>query len=60
MRELGIHDFETVKPISKGAFGVVYLCRHKQSGELYAVKVLSLSLSNTHTHTHTQTISEND
>ena len=38
--ELGIDDFETVKPISKGAFGVVYLCRHKGDGELYAVKVL--------------------
>jgi serine/threonine protein kinase len=35
--QLGIHDFETVKPISKGAFGVVYLCRHKSTGELYAV-----------------------
>mmetsp|Transcript_24573 Transcript_24573/g.80532 ORF Transcript_24573/g.80532 Transcript_24573/m.80532 type:complete len:1491 (-) Transcript_24573:126-4598(-) len=38
--ELGISDFETVKPISKGAFGVVYLCRHKLDGQLYAVKVL--------------------
>ncbi|EKX34402.1 hypothetical protein GUITHDRAFT_56792, partial [Guillardia theta CCMP2712] len=37
---LGISDFETVKPISKGAFGVVYLCRHKLDGQLYAVKVL--------------------
>lgn len=38
--ELGIHDFETVKPISKGAFGVVYLCKHKPTGEHFAVKVL--------------------
>lgn len=37
---LGIRDFETVKPISKGAFGVVYLCRHKETSEFYAVKVL--------------------
>ena len=39
-RQAGIADFETVKPISKGAFGVVYLCRHKEDGKLYAVKVL--------------------
>ena len=38
---LGIQDFETVKPISKGAFGVAYLCRHKKNNEYYAVKVLS-------------------
>ena len=39
-RQAGIADFETVKPISKGAFGVVYLCRHKADGQLYAIKVL--------------------
>ena len=38
--ELGIQDFEIVKPISKGAFGVVYLCKHKPTGEFFAVKVL--------------------
>jgi hypothetical protein len=37
---LGIQDFEIVKPISKGAFGVVYLCKHKPTGEFFAVKVL--------------------
>ena len=35
-----IHTRTQVKPISKGAFGIVYLCRHKADGQLYAVKVL--------------------
>jgi serine/threonine-protein kinase greatwall len=34
-------DFQVLKPISKGAFGKVYLCRrHKFPDDLYAVKVL--------------------
>ena len=33
-------DFEILKPISKGAFGRVYLARKNESGELYAIKVM--------------------
>ena len=33
-------DFEILKPISKGAFGRVYLARKKESGDLYAIKVM--------------------
>jgi serine/threonine-protein kinase RIM15 len=35
-----IKDFEIIKPISKGAFGSVYLARKKSTGEYYAIKVL--------------------
>lgn len=35
-----IRDYEIVKPISKGAFGSVYLARKKVTGDYYAVKVL--------------------
>jgi serine/threonine-protein kinase RIM15 len=35
-----IKDFEIVKPISKGAFGSVYLAKKKSTGEYYAIKVL--------------------
>jgi serine/threonine-protein kinase RIM15 len=29
-----------LKPISKGAYGCVYLARKKKSGDIYAIKVL--------------------
>ncbi|CAI7600377.1 unnamed protein product [Penicillium bialowiezense] len=35
-----IKDFEIIKPISKGAFGSVYLVKKKATGEYYAIKVL--------------------
>ncbi|KAF1959248.1 hypothetical protein CC80DRAFT_323955 [Byssothecium circinans] len=35
-----IKDFEVIKPISKGAFGSVYLAKKKTTGEYYAIKVL--------------------
>jgi serine/threonine-protein kinase RIM15 len=35
-----IKDFEIIKPISKGAFGSVYLSKKKLTGEYFAVKVL--------------------
>lgn len=35
-----IKDFEIIKPISKGAFGSVYLSKKKSTGEYYAIKVL--------------------
>eukprot|EP01113_Clastostelium_recurvatum_P044828 TRINITY_DN760_c0_g3_i2.p1 TRINITY_DN760_c0_g3~~TRINITY_DN760_c0_g3_i2.p1 ORF type:complete len:1617 (+),score=536.15 TRINITY_DN760_c0_g3_i2:260-5110(+) len=37
---ISISDFEIIKPISKGAFGRVYLARKKTTGDLYAIKVL--------------------
>ncbi|KAJ6010245.1 hypothetical protein N7499_004351 [Penicillium canescens] len=37
---LSIKDFEIIKPISKGAFGSVYLVKKKATGEYYAMKVL--------------------
>lgn len=33
-------DYEILKPISKGAFGRVYLARQCETGELYAIKVM--------------------
>ncbi|KAH3680821.1 hypothetical protein WICPIJ_008104 [Wickerhamomyces pijperi] len=35
-----IKDYEIIKPISKGAFGSVYLARRKITGDYYAIKVL--------------------
>ncbi|BFZ54873.1 rim15, signal transduction response regulator [Savitreella phatthalungensis] len=35
-----IKDFEIIKPISRGAFGSVYLSKKKLSGDYYAIKVL--------------------
>jgi serine/threonine-protein kinase RIM15 len=35
-----IKDFEIIKPISKGAFGSVYLTKKKLTGDYYAIKVL--------------------
>ena len=35
-----IKDFEIIKPISKGAFGSVYLSKKKTTGDYFAIKVL--------------------
>ena len=35
-----IKDFEVIKPISKGAFGSVYLAKKKSTGDYFAIKVL--------------------
>lgn len=35
-----IKDFEIVKPISKGAFGSVYLAKKRSTGDYFAIKVL--------------------
>lgn len=37
---MSIDDFEILKPISRGAFGRVYLARKRLSGDLYAIKVM--------------------
>ncbi|CAG7848303.1 Serine/threonine-protein kinase cek1 [Serendipita indica DSM 11827] len=35
-----IRDFDIIKPISKGAFGSVFLAKKKTTGDYYAIKVL--------------------
>ena len=35
-----IRDFEIIKPISKGAFGSVYLAKKKSTGDYYAIKAM--------------------
>ena len=35
-----IKDFEVIKPISKGAYGHVFLSRKRSTGDYYAIKVL--------------------
>ena len=35
-----IKDFEVIKPISRGAFGSVYLAKKKSTGDYFAIKVL--------------------
>ena len=35
-----IDDYEISKPISRGAFGRVYLARKKATGDLFAIKVM--------------------
>ncbi|KAF9970220.1 hypothetical protein BGZ73_007102, partial [Actinomortierella ambigua] len=35
-----IQDFEIIKPISRGAFGKVYLAKKKTTKDLYAIKIL--------------------
>ena len=39
---MSIDDFEILKPISRGAFGRVYLARKRATGDLYAIKVAGL------------------
>ncbi|RUS29284.1 hypothetical protein BC938DRAFT_480837, partial [Jimgerdemannia flammicorona] len=38
-----IKDFEIIKPISKGAFGSVFLSKKRATGDYYAIKVLKKS-----------------
>ena len=38
-----IDDFEILKPISRGAFGRVYLCKKRATGDLLAIKVPAAS-----------------
>ncbi|KZT42899.1 kinase-like protein [Sistotremastrum suecicum HHB10207 ss-3] len=38
-----IKDFDIIKPISKGAFGSVFLAKKKVTGDYYAIKVLKKS-----------------
>lgn len=34
-----IDDFEIIKPISRGAYGKVFLARKRATGDLFAIKV---------------------
>ena len=36
----GVHDFQIIKPISRGAYGQVYLAQKKESKKLFAVKCM--------------------
>lgn len=37
-----IDDFEIIKPISRGAFGRVFLARKRITGDLFAIKVRNI------------------
>lgn len=37
-----IDDFEIMKPISRGAFGRVFLAKKRTTGDLFAIKVFLL------------------
>jgi serine/threonine protein kinase len=40
-QDVGVKDFQLVKPISKGAYGRVFLAQKSTTGDLYALKVMS-------------------
>lgn len=40
---IGIHNFEFIKLISKGAFGRVWLVKKKNTEEIYAMKIVDFS-----------------
>ncbi|OHT08375.1 AGC family protein kinase [Tritrichomonas foetus] len=35
-----LHDFHIIAPISRGAFGSVFLCKRKQTGDIFALKAI--------------------
>ena len=37
-KKLTMNDFEILKPIGRGGFGEVNICRYKESGKIYAMK----------------------
>eukprot|EP00189_Rhodosorus_marinus_P012244 CAMPEP_0184742844 /NCGR_PEP_ID=MMETSP0315-20130426/5787_1 /TAXON_ID=101924 /ORGANISM="Rhodosorus marinus, Strain UTEX LB 2760" /LENGTH=607 /DNA_ID=CAMNT_0027213883 /DNA_START=247 /DNA_END=2070 /DNA_ORIENTATION=- len=39
-KEVGLHDFEVLKPVGKGGMGKVFLARHRRTGERLALKVI--------------------
>ncbi len=38
---ISIDDFERLKPISKGHYGIVYLVRKKNTKNIYAMKIVN-------------------
>lgn len=40
-----IDDFEIIKPISRGAFGRVFLAKKRTTGDLFAIKVIFVVIS---------------
>ena len=41
---LKLGDFELGKPVGSGKFGEVYLCKHKKTGMLFALKKIFKSV----------------
>jgi serine/threonine protein kinase len=42
-----IDDFEIIKPISRGAFGRVFLAKKRTTGDLFAIKVIVVMIGTT-------------
>lgn len=42
-KKIGIASFEIVRSISKGAYGAVYVGRKRETGDVFAIKVLKRS-----------------
>mmetsp|Transcript_41837 Transcript_41837/g.98058 ORF Transcript_41837/g.98058 Transcript_41837/m.98058 type:complete len:572 (-) Transcript_41837:44-1759(-) len=40
-KQASIHDYELIKVIGIGAFGIVRLCRKRETNEIYAIKQMS-------------------
>jgi len=43
-RKVTMEDFELMKVLGRGAFGKVVLCREKETGTMYAMKILKKSM----------------
>lgn len=43
-----IDDFEIIKPISRGAFGRVFLAKKRTTGDLFAIKVIAVVVFRVH------------
>ncbi|CAO3581529.1 unnamed protein product [Absidia cylindrospora] len=48
-RKVSLDDFEIIKLLGRGAYGKVMLCRHIESSQLYAMKVLKKASLMVHT-----------
>ena len=46
MSTVGLKDFEFLKLLGKGAYGWVFLVKKKQSGDLYALKLIDCAQRN--------------
>jgi serine/threonine kinase 38 len=42
-KKITVRDFEPLSIIGRGAFGEVRICRHKQTGEVVAMKKMKKS-----------------